>query len=259
MRQLELDLRGAAGSHIRWMEVAGPPGAPVQVFLHGLGASSSHDFPEIAQHPSLAALGRRSLLVDLLGFGYSDRPADFGYSLEEHARAVAAVLDAERVAAADVVGHSLGGSIGLALAALRPDLVRGLVLGEANLRRGRGQLSRWVADWSEEDFLARGMAEYAALTPWPEYAASRRLADPVALHRSAKGLVHGTDRDLATVLAGHPGPKAFLVGERSRPCEEEPDARAAGARVLTVPDSGHLMLFDNPAGFAERVAESIAR
>lgn len=261
MRQLQLDLPGSGGAFIRWLEIGKGPGSdesPVRVFLHGLGASSTYQFPEIAQHPDLSVENRRNLLVDLLGFGYSDRPHTFGYSLEEHAAAVAAVLDAERIEQAEIIGHSLGGSIALALTALRPELVGRLVIGEANLFAGRGQLSRRIADWSEAEFLAHGMKEYATLTASPEYTATLRTADPVAVHRSARGLLRGTDPELVEVLAAYQRPKAFLVGELSRPYEEEQDARAAGARVLTVPRSGHIMPLDNPDGFARAVARALA-
>ncbi|UCF10872.1 MAG: hypothetical protein JSW65_04110 [Candidatus Bipolaricaulota bacterium] len=50
---------------LRYIDLPGD-GAPV-VFLHGLGSASSSDFPHIAADPALR--GRRSLLVDLLGFG----------------------------------------------------------------------------------------------------------------------------------------------------------------------------------------------
>lgn len=226
------------------------------MFLHGLGSSSTHDFPEIATHPALAATDHRSLLVDLLGFGYSDRPTDFTYSLEAHAATVAAVLDAEGVTGAEIVGHSMGGSVALALAASRPGLVGSLTLAEANLRAGGGEWSGKIAEWREEEFLSRGYGEFAAAETDPGYLTTLRLAAPYALHRSAVGLVHGTSPQLAAVLAAFEGPKAFLVGELSRPYGEEEDAVGAGAQVLTVPRSGHVMPLDNPAGLAEALAEA---
>jgi pimeloyl-ACP methyl ester carboxylesterase len=59
---------------------------------------------------------RRVLFVDLLGFGISDRPADFAYSLRSHAESVARVLRHLGQGPVDVVGHSLSGSIAIHLA-----------------------------------------------------------------------------------------------------------------------------------------------
>ena len=63
--------------------------------------------------------------VDLRGTGESDRP-DGDYSTEVLADDVAALMDAVGIARAHVFGLSLGGSIGLWLAAKRPEKVKSL-------------------------------------------------------------------------------------------------------------------------------------
>jgi len=68
----------------------------------------------------------RMVALDLPGHGESD-PAPAA-SVEAHAAAVADFLSALERGPSVVIGHSLGGSIAIALAARRPDLVRGLVL-----------------------------------------------------------------------------------------------------------------------------------
>jgi pimeloyl-ACP methyl ester carboxylesterase len=68
----------------------------------------------------------RLIALDLPGHGESD-PAP-GASIEEYAGAVADFLIAVDCGPVIVVGHSLGGSIAIALAARRPALVHGLVL-----------------------------------------------------------------------------------------------------------------------------------
>jgi len=62
------------------------------VFLHGLGCASSCDYPRTVRDPALSS--RRAVLVDLLGSGFSDRPLDFDYSVQAHARIVVAIIDA---------------------------------------------------------------------------------------------------------------------------------------------------------------------
>ena len=88
-----------------------------------------------------ALVGHHSVLVDLLGHGYSDGPQDFNYSLEEHAQTVAELL--EHLALRDCVlfGHSMGGAVAITLAALRPELVSQLVIAEGNLDPGGGIIS----------------------------------------------------------------------------------------------------------------------
>ncbi len=137
------------------------PGAgPPVVFLHGLGAASSLDLVGMAARPPLS--GHRRLLIDLLGFGYSDRPAGFSYSLEGHARSAAAVLDAAGADRCWVIGHSMGGTVGIVLADLRPDLVSALVVAEGNLDPGVGGVSMEIAAMAEGEYVAGG---HEALAP----------------------------------------------------------------------------------------------
>ncbi len=69
----------------------------------------------------------RVIAVDLLGHGGSEKP-DSGYSIENQARIVAQALRRLGVHDAEVVGHSLGGPISVALAEQSPRLVNRLVL-----------------------------------------------------------------------------------------------------------------------------------
>jgi pimeloyl-ACP methyl ester carboxylesterase len=77
----------------------------------------------------LPALERdhRVVAVDLLGHGGSEKPGS-GYSIPDQADLVAAALRRLGVRDAEVVGHSLGGSVATALAERSPQLVRRLVL-----------------------------------------------------------------------------------------------------------------------------------
>lgn len=69
----------------------------------------------------------RVVAVDLLGHGGSEKPGS-GYHPEIQARVVAEALDRLDVRDATVVGHSLGGSVGVALTEQSPHLVERLVI-----------------------------------------------------------------------------------------------------------------------------------
>jgi pimeloyl-ACP methyl ester carboxylesterase len=69
----------------------------------------------------------RVIAVDLLGHGGSEKPTD-GYSIENQAQLVAQVLAQLRVEGATVVGHSLGGTVAVALAEQSRELVDRLVI-----------------------------------------------------------------------------------------------------------------------------------
>ncbi|HYQ39491.1 MAG TPA: alpha/beta hydrolase [Pseudomonas sp.] len=77
--------------------------------------------------PQLAE-SRRVIAPDMLGFGYSERPADAQYSQQRWVEHAVGVLDALGIQQADIVGNSFGGGLALALAIRHPERVRRLVL-----------------------------------------------------------------------------------------------------------------------------------
>lgn len=241
----------ARGSRIRWTEAEGA--GPARVYVHGLGAASAAYHAHIAARPEL--VGRRSLFVDLPGHGLSDRPADFGYTLEDHADALAAALDKAAVREAEIVAHSMGGSVAIVLADRRPDLVARLVLTEANLdpHPPRTAGSSGIAAYEEEHFVNEGHARVLERVG-PLWAATMRLADPRALHRSARGLVEGTNPAMRTTLRRLTMERVYLQGALSGALPGHGELVASGVRVVMVPDAGHNVMLDNPAAFAAAVA-----
>ena len=105
-------------------------GFPV-LLLHGSGAGVSAWANWRLLLPVLART-RRVIAPDLLGFGYTDRPADptdnAHYRMEHWVQQAVDLLDTLGIAQADLVGNSFGGALALALAIKHPQRVRRLVL-----------------------------------------------------------------------------------------------------------------------------------
>ncbi|MEU8111233.1 alpha/beta fold hydrolase [Micromonospora sp. NPDC053740] len=240
-------MRGAQvrpdGTTIRWVELPGTE--PTRVYLHGLGASSPAYYAAVATNPTLA--GRRSLLMDLLGHGISDRPVDASYTLEEHADLLATALTAAKVSAAQVIAHSMGGAVAIVLASRHPHLVSALVLVDATLDPqppGEGIGARYT----EEQFVHGGGRSETLTRVGPAWAATMRLTGPEALYRTAVHLGRATTPTMRELLVDLPVPRTYL-----HPADNEPrGARAltdAGVRVVAVPEAGHNIMLDNPDGF----------
>jgi pimeloyl-ACP methyl ester carboxylesterase len=241
------------GSVIRWVEV--PGAGPARVYLHGLGASAAVYFAATAARPEFA--GRRQLLVDMLGFGISDRPADAGYTLEDHADWISAALAVAGIEQAEVVGHSMGGSVAIVLAARHPRLVADLVAVDANLDPAPPTPqpgSSYIARFSEEEFLATGWDE-ALRRVGPHWAATMRLGGREALYRSAVHLARGTTPTMRRQLLELGIPRTFLYPAADGKPDGAAELAASGVRVVAVPDCGHNIMIDNPDAFA---AELIA-
>lgn len=115
-------VRCTSGAEV-YVEDRGPEGGPVVLLVHGF-ASSRHVWDAMRAH---LPAGTRTLAVDLPGFGASSRrPGD--YSPDGLAAALSEVLDARRVRRVDVVAHSWGSAVALALALREPSRVRRLAL-----------------------------------------------------------------------------------------------------------------------------------
>ncbi|MDV8025288.1 alpha/beta fold hydrolase [Rhodococcus sp. IEGM 1330] len=228
----------------------GLPGSSDQalVFLHGIGSAGVPAFGAVATDPALE--GRERLLPDLLGSGFSDRPQNFGYSLEDHAAALADLLDQRNLSAIDLVGHSLGGSIATVLAYRRPDLVRRLIVLEPNLLPWDGTASVEIARQSEEDFVRNGFAQLVAAAD-SEWASTLRVADPVALHRTAVGLCVGPEPTVQSMLESLNVPRVFAYGAHTGLPAQARELTAAGIGLVCIEDAGHVMMADNHRGVVE--------
>src|SRR3954471_15758397 len=103
----------------------GPAGGPVAVLVHGLGGRSE-DWEKLA--PYLAKAGYRVYLPDLPGYGQSDKPTDFSYSIKDEAAVVSGFFDALSLKQVDLGGWSMGGWIVQLVAAQHPERIRKLIL-----------------------------------------------------------------------------------------------------------------------------------
>lgn len=242
---------------LRYLDLPGK--GPTRVYLHGLGDASTSDYPRIVADPVLA--GYRSLLVDFLGFGYSDRPGDFSYTLEEHTNTVTELLDHIGLTGCDVIGHSMGGSVGITLASLRPDLVRSLVVAEGNLDPGGGLFSSGIAAQSEEQFRTKGyhnLLQKVLTDKWFTFYGTLQISAPNAVYRSAVSLVKGTRPTMRERFLTLRIPRTYIFGQRSLPDPDDDRLKAQNIQVLVVPNAGHDMMLDNPAGFAQVLKVALA-
>ncbi|CAN5543720.1 pyrimidine utilization protein D [soil metagenome] len=106
-----------------YWESHGRPAGPTLILSSGLGGSGGY------WAPNLAALGERYRVIvyDHRGTGRSDRALGGVLTVEAMADDLRALMDGIGIASATVIGHALGGHIGLALALAAPERVTRLV------------------------------------------------------------------------------------------------------------------------------------
>ena len=237
-----------------------PEARPAVVFINALGT----DFR--IWDGVVGRLGRdlRLLRYDLRGHGLSDAPVG-PYSIDDHVGDLAALLDAQRIRDALIVGLSVGGLVAQALAARRSDLVRALILSDTAHRIGTADL------WSARiDAIRRGgiasIAD-AILERW--FPQAYRDASPVAFAGYRNMLVRmpvegyvGTcatlrDTDLTETTAKLRQSALCLVGSEDGAtppsmvkamCDLIP-----GASFEIVAGVGHLPCIEQPDLFAAQI------
>lgn len=101
---------------------------PVLVWLHGSGNGASGYSNFKGNYPALIEAGYRCIVPDLIGFGYSDKPADVEYPLSFFIECVKQTLDALGVERYTLIGNSLGGAVALGFALAHPQNIERLVL-----------------------------------------------------------------------------------------------------------------------------------
>jgi pimeloyl-ACP methyl ester carboxylesterase len=156
-------------------------GEPV-IFLHGFPASSHLWHAVVPEMPE----GHRLVVVDLLGFGRSDRPGLSSLTATAHADRVRLLMDDLGITAACVVGHGMGGAVAQALALGAPSRVTRLCLVNSTAfdawPRGAARLARLLSAFAPVSRalgapLLAGLVHGSLLKGFVDEVAGRRALD----------------------------------------------------------------------------------
>lgn len=101
---------------------------PAVVWLHGSGPGASGYSNFKGNYPAFVEAGFRNIVLDLPGFGRSDKPADAQYNLDFFVANLDAFLRAIGIERCTLLGNSLGGAIALGQALAHPETVERLIL-----------------------------------------------------------------------------------------------------------------------------------
>jgi pimeloyl-ACP methyl ester carboxylesterase len=101
---------------------------PPVVMIHGFTASN-YIWSDVVK--PVASHGFRVVTPDLIGFGFSEKPREFEYTIDAQARTIIRLLDALGIEKAVLVGSSYGGATAATIALDYPERVERLVLVDA--------------------------------------------------------------------------------------------------------------------------------
>lgn len=271
-----------AQNQVAYVEL-NPEGQKTILFLHGLGSYSKFWREQLNV---FAAAGYRVLAMDQLGFGKSDKPAQFSYLMESMAEVAAEFLEVVNAPRAIIVGHSMGGEVALAMAIRFPGQVEALVLTSP---AGFEKFSPKEKAWFEKVFsttFVKSAPEYAIWgsvrgnnfrrwRPELEWLIEERVrlakgegfdAYAYAQVRAVNGLTHNDFvRDSlerihapTLVIFGEDDrliPNPFLHGGFARTVMKAGAARIEGAKLEGLGGCGHTVQMDCPGEYNPKVLE----
>ncbi|MFI2565248.1 alpha/beta fold hydrolase [Paenarthrobacter sp. NPDC018779] len=245
---------------VRTPDHPAPDQTPV-VLIHGWASGSVYWEPLASL---LLDAGRTVWIVDLPGYRSGDAlPAGFEWTLDSAVASVVALVEANPPGRVHLVGHSMGGSVSLTLAAARPELVAtvtlvGMVpapqnegfrqLLESQLEQGffdertRAKLmDAWYGELAAEDreLLGRGFD-----IPFPVLAASAKAA-MTGVEPSVPGRVQAP----LLVIAGT-GDRVRSMGQMQAFVAEGPKRR-----LKPIPGAGHNVHWEQPGECATTLNE----
>jgi pimeloyl-ACP methyl ester carboxylesterase len=235
------------------------------VYVHGLGESGLC-FEAFVLHPALA--GATHVVPDLPGYGRSPWPA-VPMSLDAVADHLIAWLAAERIDRPVIVGHSMGGVLGLLVAERAPERVAALVDVEGNVSLGDCTFSGKAAALSREQLIDGGFDRLreemldgaGGDRALRGYYASLRFADPATYHQHAVDLVDiSRGETIAGRLAALAVPVVYVAGRAGGVCARSLELlTAAGVSWIGIDGAGHWPYIDRPDDVAAIVRSSLDR
>lgn len=249
------------------------------VFIHGLGGSATN-WTELME---LLCQDRFGIAPDLPGFGQSPPPTDGIYTLRAHADIVATMIREQfGTRRVHVFGNSMGGATAVQLAARHPELVATLTLISPALpellpRRSNihmpisaipGIGERLMKRMLTRDPQWRVKMTYSICYADPDRVDPRRFADQLEEVRRRDQLPHTMDaglRSLRGIIETYfdyskerpwllarriQAPTLLVYGRQDKLVNSRAAFRATkefpNARVLVVPDSGHVTQMEHP-------------
>jgi pimeloyl-ACP methyl ester carboxylesterase len=250
------------GGRLAWRRRAGP--GPALVLSHGLTDNAACWSRFVALLPPALDVW----MLDARGHGESARftpETDF-----DPARDIAEAMDGLGLAAAVIMGHSVGAMASAQFAVAFPERTRALVLEDPPLRlpaaagdrvERQAQLTRRLLAlnaMSDAEILAMGQTSSPGWHPdeFPDWARAKRQVDPAVLL--------GPDRPWRDVFTAIRAPTLLLHGDAALgamvDAQAAADAERLNPRIRTVPiaGAGHNVRRENLPAYAAAVIAFLA-
>lgn len=255
------------GRRLAWREAGN---GPALVFIHGMGGNSRNWETQYARFSDRF----RVIGWDAPGYGESDDWPTDAPTVADYVSMIAQLLDRAGVGQAHMVGHSFGGTLMPAFHKGHPDKVLSMVLAQPVI--GSGPLG---AEKQKEIIAAREtlLAELG-IGAYARQHAPRSVAATADAATVAKGVeVTSWTRpeghlaqwramagaDIFREIAEKACPATVIAGTGDKTASQEVVRRIAdaisGARLVELPDVGHMIYIEHPERFNAALEDHLAR
>jgi pimeloyl-ACP methyl ester carboxylesterase len=251
------------------------------LMVHGLASNAGfwrYNIKELSAH-------YRVIAVDLPGYGKSDKGA-YPYTLTFHADILSGLLRALQIDRVVFDGNSMGGQIGIWFSLRHPEQLDRLILtdpagiehfsdGEKDWFRGyfSTSLIKKTPEWTIRANLANNLSSFDERFEWMVEERARTVKTPefdlfaYAVVRSVHAMV---DEPTDTILGRVKAPTLVIFGERdllipnpvlhggtSREVGEKAVRDMQNARLVMIPDAGHISMMDQPEQYNRAVIDFV--
>ena len=244
--------------------------API-VLIHGL-------FGHLQDSRILDGFGGREVHApDLVGYGSLREEDTSSLTLDDQANRIARYVGEHDLERVNLVGHSVGGAVAILVASSFPEIVATLTSVEGNFTLEDAFSSAHLAMKPDEE-VEEIIGEYrndpdawfagagVPINEWTQGLAVSWLNNqpPSTIKAQAKAVVSATTPDtyLGTVKALLASDVAFnlIAGERSAASWHVPSwVRDQSTEQITIAETGHLMMAEDPKAFAAAVIRCASR
>ncbi len=228
--------------------------------IHGLGCTKE-SFINIERIDNLKKFSQ--LIIDLPGFGDSSRSSNFYYSMEDHAEICKLLLAKFPQNRIHILGHSMGGAVGLVLSGLIPKKAKSFISVEGNLIRddcsimSRRTVAITLKEFKKHFFeKIRNQFKFSENKSFRKWAELSEYADPESFYRSSFSLVEWSDSGkLLKIFNDLKIPKLYIYGDQN---SDLPVLKQLGnIEKIKISNSGHFIMDDNPDELFNKVSTFI--
>jgi pimeloyl-ACP methyl ester carboxylesterase len=240
------------------------------LLLHGL-------FGSLSDPAILAPFGQSTVFApDLIGYGVNRDDARLDWTLEDQADHVKTWVRGVIDEPVHVVGHSVGGAVGVLFASRYPEMIASLTSVEGNFTLGDAFWSQKISTMglpeikAEVDVFRSDLSAWLARSGVPSttwtLAAARSILDnqsEATLRSQARAVVTATGAanylEIVRNLLARGLPIHLVAGARSRAGWSVPDWVAQQAASNNdIAEAGHLMMLEKPELFAQTLIGNFA-